>query len=49
MAVGPIPFSSIVSYAKLYQIEDFQEFLFIIRKMDEVFLKNSNEVKSGKN
>lgn len=37
--VAAIPFTAIVEYAKVYGIpeEDFDEFLYVIRRMDEVY------------
>lgn len=48
MSLGPIPFYAIVEYAKLYKIDDLEEFLYIIRKMDEAYLK-TQEKKSNVN
>lgn len=36
---APIPFTSIVEYSKIYEVEDFEEFLYIIRAMDNEFLR----------
>lgn len=38
MGVGPIPFTSIVEYSKLYEVDDFEEFLYVIRAMDNTYL-----------
>jgi hypothetical protein len=38
MGVGPIPFTAIVHYSTLYDVDDFEEFLFLIRQMDNCFL-----------
>lgn len=47
MNVGAIPFTAIVEYFKIYELEDFDEFLHIIRQLDSVFLDlNSNNSKS---
>lgn len=46
VSVGPIPFSEICQYAKIYEVEDFQEFLYIVRQMDGEFLRlNNNKAK----
>jgi hypothetical protein len=37
--VGQIPFTAIVEYSKIYEIEDFEEFLYLIRRMDAAFIK----------
>jgi len=42
MGEGPIPFTSIAEYAKIYKIEqgeEFFEFLYYIRAMDSEYLK----------
>lgn len=36
---GPISFFSIHKFAKIYEIQDFEEFLDLIRLMDDTFLK----------
>jgi hypothetical protein len=38
MALGPIPFTSIVEYARVYEIDDFEDFHYVIRRMDDAFL-----------
>lgn len=48
MSVGPIPFTAIVEYSRLYEVGDFEEFLFLIRKMDSVFLPLVNKADDGK-
>lgn len=32
--MGPIPFTAIIDYSKIYNVEDFDEFLYFIRLMD---------------
>lgn len=34
MGLSPIPFTSIWEYSRIYDIEDFDEFLYVIRVMD---------------
>ena len=36
---GSIPYSAIVKYSEMYGIDDFESFLIIIRKMDQVVLR----------
>lgn len=36
---GPIPFTAIHNFAKIYNEYDFDEFLYIIRLLDDVFLE----------
>lgn len=41
MGVGPIPFTAIVEYFKIYGTQDeddFDEFLYVMRRMDSTFL-----------
>lgn len=38
MSVGPIPFTAILEYFKVYPCDDFEEFNYIIRRMDEAYL-----------
>lgn len=49
--VGPIPFTAIVEYAKIYDVGDFHEFLDIVRIMDSKFLELDSKAnkKSGPN
>ena len=42
MGLGPIPFTAIAEYAKIYEVEDFDEFLYLIRVMDNQFIKSQN-------
>lgn len=39
MAVGNIPFTAIAEYAKIYNVENFEELLYIIRVMDNKYLE----------
>lgn len=43
MAAGPIPFTAIAEYFKIYELDDFEEFLYIIRQLDKVYLELSSE------
>lgn len=38
MTAGPIPFTAINDYARIYGVEDFDEFLSLIRRMDIEYL-----------
>lgn len=47
---GSIPFTAIYQYAQIYNEYDFDEFLYIIRLLDDVYLEyqqNRNNVKEG--
>ena len=53
MSVGPIPFTAIVEYFRVYELSDFEEFNYVIRGMDKVYLeldqeRNNKESKGGK-
>lgn len=37
---GPIPFTAVVQYAQIYNQYDFDDFLYIIRVLDERYLSN---------
>jgi hypothetical protein len=41
MALGPIPFTAIVEYSKIFDVGDFEDFLFFMRVMDNKVLKLS--------
>ena len=41
---GPIPFTSIVEFARIYEIDDFEDFNIIIRMIDDFYLA-ANEKK----
>jgi len=44
MEIGPIPFTAIADYFKIYEIEqDFDEFSYIIRLMDSTFRELNSE------
>lgn len=36
--IGPIPFTSILEYAAFYNVEDFEEFIYLIRQMDSAYI-----------
>lgn len=38
MAVAPLPFTAIVEFARIYNVENFEEFNDIIRSMDRAYL-----------
>lgn len=51
ISLSPIPFTAIAEYAKIFRIEDFDEFLYYMRQLDNVFLEwaEKNEQASKKN
>ncbi len=54
MGLGAIPFTAIVEYSKIYSVGDLQEFIYIIRRMDNELLRldaaksNKTSNKAGK-
>lgn len=51
---GPIPFTAIYEYSKIYNEYEFDEFLYIIRLLDDVYLqhrvrKENKDANSNKN
>jgi hypothetical protein len=50
--LGPIPFTAIVEYSKIYNVEDFDDFLYFIRLMDSKILElesNKQKKQDGQN
>ncbi len=39
MGLLPIPFTAIVEYSRIYEIEDCDEFAYVIRAMDDTFMR----------
>lgn len=48
MGLGPIPFTSIIEYARIFKVDDFEEFLYIIRRMDDAVLEIEAAKAKGK-
>ena len=48
MAVSPIPFTAIVQFAKIYN-EDFDEFLYLMRRLDKVYMDYCEKENGKKN
>ena len=54
--VSPIPFTAIVEYSKIYEVEDFHEFHYYMRVMDNALVdfehskmsQSHNKPKAGK-
>lgn len=47
VSLSPIPFTAIAEFARIYSVEDFDDFLYIVRQMDDAYLdfqgkKNGN-------
>jgi hypothetical protein len=43
MSIGPIPFTAIVEYSKIFEVDDFNEFHYFIRLMDQEFLELASQ------
>lgn len=48
MGLGPIPFTAIVEYSRLYDVGDFEEFNYIIRRMDNALLDSDSKKQAAK-
>lgn len=49
LAVGPIPFTGLVDYFRIYELPDgFEDFAYVIRRMDQVYLELNAEVADKK-
>jgi hypothetical protein len=50
MCLQAIPFTAIVEYFRIYESGDLDDFIYVIRSMDNVFLElNDKESEKGKN
>lgn len=43
MGLSAIPFTAILTYYRIYGVGSFDEFKYLIRRMDDVFLKFESE------
>lgn len=43
MGMAPIPFTAIVEYSRIYEIEDAEEFAYLMRLMDRTFMRLNRE------
>jgi hypothetical protein len=43
MDIGPIPFTSILEYFRVYELGEFDDFLYIMRLLDNTLLELSRE------
>ena len=48
MDIMPIPFTAILEYFRIYELGDFDEFLYLIRLLDREFMKMNAEVNKAK-
>lgn len=39
LGLAPIPFTAIVEYFRIYELSDFDEFSYVIRRMDNAFIE----------
>jgi len=49
VSLAPIPFIGIVEFARVYNIEDLEEFLYYIRRLDNLFLEREENKRGSKN
>lgn len=50
LGISPIPFTAIAEYFKLYELEeDFDDFRYIIRKMDNAYIEASDNASKESN
>lgn len=47
--MAPISFLNIHKFAKILNIHDFDEFLYLIRRMDTVYLDNAEKKRNASN
>jgi|DEB0MinimDraft_6_1074348.scaffolds.fasta_scaffold207843_2 hypothetical protein len=43
MSNGPIPFTDIHNFATIKGIQDFDEFLYLVRKLDDIIIKHRDK------
>lgn len=48
MALAPIPFTAIADYCRLYNIEDQEDFHYIMRRLDGEYLKIHDKKQASK-
>lgn len=41
MGLAPIPFTAIIEYSRIYELEDVEEFAYLMRLMDRTFIRLS--------
>lgn len=46
--VGPIPWNSLDAYARRYTVRDFERFNFLIRRMDDAFLRRQKQLEKNR-
>lgn len=40
MSLAPIPFTAIAEFARVYNIEEVEDFLYYIRRLDTLYIKH---------
>lgn len=43
LGISSIPFTAVAEYARIFEVEDFHEFLYLIRLMDAELIKLSSK------
>ena len=50
LSLSPIPFTAIIEFVNIYGVEDFEDFFYIMRKLDSIYIEVSDrESKNGEN
>lgn len=47
MGLAPIPFTAIVEYSRIYELEDVEEFAYLMRLMDRTFMRLRSATKGN--
>lgn len=48
MSGGPIPFTAIIEFATIYNVEDLNEFFYYMRRLDATYLEFSEKKNDNK-
>lgn len=48
VSLAPLPFTAIVEYARVYNIEDLEDFLYYIRRLDSLYLAHEEKKNAAK-
>lgn len=49
MGIGNIPFTAIAEYARIYSVDNFDDFLYFMRVMDNEFLRMTDDKRQSSN
>ena len=45
--LSPIPFTAIAEFAKMFKVWNFEEFLYLIRRLDNAYMKLTDSKKES--